>query len=665
MSKQELMMRDASGGGDSKVATRLKALAKETQRREASVASVDVEARTVELSFSSEIEYQRYWGIEVLGHQPGEVRLGRLQDKAALLWNHNWDDQRGVVESARIDADGRGRAVVRLSRSEDGEQLLQDIADGIITKVSVGYQIHGIKLVEERESVDVYRVTDWEPFEISMVSVPADATVGVGRAAEKPQEDANCVKPEDSASIEESAATRAIDKDITLMKFRTYRDAQGNLCRVAVNDAGQDVGQAEIIEAAGAERQAGADAERSRVRAISEMGKQYARAEMAMQFIADGKSAEDFQRALLADFATSRSNKPLDEQNKDAAIGLTDKEVRQFSIMRAIRALANPNDAAAQKAAAFEIEASRAAAERYGKEAKGIIIPNDVLASRTFSIGAAAGSGTGAGLVETNVMFGSFIELLRKRAWVMRRARSMGGLVGNVEIPKQNATGQAYWVGEGGAPTPGQPGVGQINLSPKTVGAYTDITRRLMMQSTPDAEAFVRDDLLKIIALEIDRVSIYGTGTENQPKGLKLYNGINGQDFATAGKPTFEELVGMETAIALDDADVNSMSYAFNAAIRGWMKTTPKFGTGTESTIWEPGNTVNGYATDVSNQIATGDVFFGNWQDLIVAMWGGLELTVDPYALSTSGGVRIIALQDLDINVRHVESFCWGSNLVS
>lgn len=665
MSKQKLMMRDASGGGDSKVATRLKQLAKETQRREATVASVDVENRTVELSFSSEIEYQRYWGIEVLGHMPGEVRLGRLNDKAALLWNHNWDDQRGVVESARIDADGRGRAVVRLSRSEDGEQLLQDIADGIITKVSVGYQIHGIKLVEERENTDVYRVTDWEPFEISMVSVPADATVGVGRAAEKPQEDGQGVAGEDSASIENSAATRAINKDIQLMKYRYFTDAQGNYCRVAVNDAGQDTGAAEIVANVDGARQAGADSERARVRSISEMGKQYGRADMAMQFIAEGKTAEDFQRALLSDFATQRSNKPLEEQQKDASIGLSDKEVRQFSIMRAVRALVSPQDAAAQRAAAFELEASAAAAKRYGKEPKGIIIPNDVLASRTFSIGTAAGAGTGAGMVDTNVMFGSFIELLRKRAWVMRRARSMGGLVGNVEIPKQNATGQAYWVGEGGNVGEGQPGVGQINFSPKTVGAYTDITRRLMMQSTPDVEAFVRDDLLKIIALEIDRVAIYGSGTENQPKGLKLYNGINGKDFATAGKPTFEELVAMETAIALDDADVDSMSYAFNAAVRGHLKTTPKFGTGTETTIWEPGNTVNGYQTDVSNQIASGDVFFGNWNDLIVAMWGGLELMVDPYANSLNGGVRLIALQDLDINLRRVESFCWGSDLVS
>ena len=76
--------------------------------------------------------------------------------------------------------------------------------------------------------------------------------------------------------------------------------------------------------------------------------------------------------------------------------------------------------------------------------------------------------------------------------------------------------------------------------------------------------------------------------------------------------------------------------------------------------IWEPGNTVNGYRTEVTNQIVTGDVFFGNFADLIVGLWGGLDLTVDPYSLSKSGGLRIVVFQDVDFAVRRVESFCLG-----
>jgi hypothetical protein len=164
------------------------------------------------------------------------------------------------------------------------------------------------------------------------------------------------------------------------------------------------------------------------------------------------------------------------------------------------------------------------------------------------------------------------------------------------------------------------------------------------------------------MALEIDRVAIYGSGTTNQPLGLKNIAGINAVVFATHAAPTYPELVQMETAIALEDAEVDNMSYSFNAGIRGYAKTALKFpGTAASGTIWEPGNTVNGYETNVSNQITTGEVFFGNWMDLIIAMWGGLELTVDPYALATSGGLRVIALQDIDVNIRHKESFCFGA----
>lgn len=413
-------------------------------------------------------------------------------------------------------------------------------------------------------------------------------------------------------------------------------------------------------------RQAGADAERARVRAIAELGKQYGASDKAAEFIAEGKAPEEFQRELLADFANKRSNKPLEEQQRDANLGLTEKEVRHYSIFKAVRALDPNSSKADREAAAFELECSRAAAEAYGKQPKGIIIPNDVLADRAFGTGAAGTSGNGSAAIATNLLAGSFIDLLRKKAWVMKRARSMAGLVGNVDIPKQSSATQAYWVGEGGAPTAGTPGLDQISFTPKTVGAYTDITRRLLKQSTPDAEAIVRDDILKVLALEIDRVAIYGSGSEFQPKGVKNYTGINAVDFASAGKPSFAELVDMETQIALDNADVDNMSYAFNAAIRGHAKTTLKFPSVNGSQqIWEPGNTVNGYAVDVSNQIATGDVFFGNWLDLVIAMWGGLELTVDPYSLSTSGGLRLIALQDIDINLRRVESFCYGSDTVA
>ncbi|MDT9046503.1 phage major capsid protein, partial [Escherichia coli] len=480
--------RDNRGTVGDSIAARLQEIkAKGGLKREASLGEVDLENRTVELSFSSEVEYRRWFGIEILSHAPGAADLARLNNSAPALWMHDWGDQRGVVEqgTARIDSDRKGRAVVRFSKSAAGEQLMQDVADKIITKISVGYLVNGMKLQEEREDVDVYLVTEWQPYEISFVSVPADDTVGVGRNAEIPQEE-NPAKPADNSP---EVKPRTTPKGTQHME-KILRDASGNLVRAMVDEAGNITQVLEVIERAGEAAQAaqarGADAERARVRELTELGKAYGATEKALQFIAEGKTAADLQRELLADFAKQRAATPMAEQVREAEVGMSDKEVRQFSILRAVRALLPTATAADKEAAAFEYECSRAAEKAAGKPSQGIMIPPDVL-NRAFSTTTPAG-GPGSNVVAQELMAGSFIELLRKKAWLLKRATTMGGLVGNVDIPRQKGATQAYWVGEGGSPTPGEPALDQVHFTPKTLGAYTDITRRLMLQSTPDAE---------------------------------------------------------------------------------------------------------------------------------------------------------------------------------
>lgn len=650
-----------------KTAARLNEMRARVMRRDATVVSggIDLEARTVELAFSSETDtVERWFGVEILGHTPGEVDLTRLNNAAPVLWMHDWNDQRGVVVSARIDADGIGRAVVKFSRSPAGEQLFQDIADGIVTKVSVGYSVQAAKLVEEREDVDVYRITSWAPYEISLCSVPADDTVGVGRTAQIPHEE----KPAQPGQGDDTKTSPLPEKrTATPMNEQIVRDGQGNLVRAKVDENGAIVEIIAVIEAAGTEARAaearGLESERARVRALNAVGAEYGRPELATEFADKGKSVEELRSAILADVMKERakSGKPLGDNTVSENIGMTDKDVRSYSLLKAVRALANPNDKRAQEAAAFELECSAAAQRQYGKEAKGILIPADVLGSRSFNAGTNGQTSgqTGSNIVATDMLAGSFIEQLRNRTTIMRLGTTLGGLVGNIDIPKQEGGASAYWVGEGDDTAEGQPAIGQISLSPKTVGAYTDITRRLMMQSTPDAEGIVIRDLRNAMSQAIDRAGYYGTGTDNMPKGIANYTGLNAVNFAAAN-PTFKELVQMETEISADNADIEAMAYVANARFRGYAKSTEKF-TGTSGqTIWENGGTVNGYGTEITNQIDNGDVFHGNFADLLIALWGGLDLTVDPYTLSRSGGTRIVVLQDVDFVLRQVESLCLG-----
>jgi len=640
--------------------------------RLAEVREVDAEARTVELAFSSELEVERFFGIEVLSHDPASVRMARMEGGAALLVNHDWDDQIGVVESARIDSDKRGRAVVKFGRGVRADEIFQDVVDGIRRHVSVGYLIHKIEIEDRAGQADMVTVTDWEPFEVSIVAVAADPSVGVGRemgSGEPPEEPGAPAADTDDTIADDGRAAQSQTRSDAMEKI--LRDGAGNLVRALVDGDGKITEVLETLEEAGeATRQgqaAGSSAERVRVRSIMEMGEKYGADDLARDFVKDGKGADEFQRALLDHVdGGRRSASPLSDRHN---VGLSDSERDSFSFIRAIRALSDPTNRRAQEAAAFEFEASEAAAQAMGRSAEGIMVPPEVLtrAVNTDTSGTAAGD-TGGNAIATTLQSQSFIEMLRNRAAFMRLATPLSGLVGNIDIPLQSSGASGYWIGEDDDATEDGLELGQLSMSPKTVAAFSEITRKLLKQSSMDMEALVRRDLATALALTIDTAGFYGTGSGNQPKGIKNYSGINAVDFAGAASgggaalPTYEEVVQMESAIASDNADVNSMAYAMGSGMRGHMKTTERFSGSNGMPIWENGNTVNGYRSEVTNQIVPGDLFFGNWADVVVGMWGGLDITVDPYSNSKKGRLRIVTMQDVDILLRRVESFCYGSD---
>lgn len=640
--------------------------------RVAEVRNIDEDARTVELAFSSEIEVERYFGIEVLSHDPASVRMDRMLGGAALLVNHDWDDQIGVVTEARIDADRRGRAVVKFGRGARADEIFQDVVDGIRRHVSVGYLIHKIEIEERAGQADMVRVLDWEPYEVSIVAVAADPSVGVGRdlgAGKPPEEESAAASDTEATNTDEGASNQSQERSETME--RILRDSAGNLVRAMVDKDGKIVEVLETIEEAGENtRQAkrtGSEAERARVRSIMEMGEQYGADDLARDAVRDGQEVDQFRQALLDHMDGGRRNaSPLSDRHN---VGLSEREQDQFSFVRAIRALSDPTNRRAQEAAAFEFEASEAAAQAMGRSAEGIMVPPEVLtrALNSDTSGTAAGD-TGGNAIATTLMSQSFIDMLRNRAVLMRLATPLSGLVGNVDIPLQASGASGYWIGEDDdAPEDGLE-LGQLAMSPKTVAAYSEITRKLLKQSSVDMEALVRRDLASALALTIDKAGFYGSGSGNQPRGIKNYAGVNAVDFGGAASgggaamPSYAEVVQMETAIASDNADVNSMAYAMGAGMRGHLKTTEKFDGTNGSPIWESGNTVNGYRSEVTNQITSGDLFFGNWADVVVGMWGGLDITVDPYSNSKKGRLRIVTMQDVDILLRRVESFSYGSD---
>ena len=276
---------------------------------------------------------------------------------------------------------------------------------------------------------------------------------------------------------------------------------------------------------------------------------------------------------------------------------------------------------------------------------------------RDLNVGTATAGGN---LVETELDAANFIDLLRNASALDQAgATVLTGLSGNVNIPRQSGAATAYWVAESGSPTESQQTIDQVALTPKTCGAFTDFSRRLMIQSSIDVENMVRTDLARVLALEIDRVGLYGSGSSNQPTGLKSTTGVLTEDFA-ANAPTFAEVVALESDVAGANALLGSPVYLMNSAMAGSLKTTEK-ATGTAQFILAGGE-VNGYRAVISNQVESNDLWFGNFSDLIIAYFSGLDLMVDPYTGSTSGTVRVVALQDVDIAARHGASFSRGNN---
>lgn len=351
----------------------------------------------------------------------------------------------------------------------------------------------------------------------------------------------------------------------------------------------------------------------------------------------------------------------------DAAIGMGKEDVRRYSLLRAINAMATGD----WRNARLELEASQAMAKRLGFEPQGLFVPYDWMAANAEQRDLVKGTNTDGGYtVSTDLLAQDFIDLLRNRVVVIGAgATVMDGLVGDIAIPRQTAASTAYWVAENGAPTESQPAFDQVAMSPKTLGGYVDISRKLLLQSSLSVEAFVRNDLARVLGIEIDRAGLHGTATSNQPRGVAATSGIGAViGGANGAAPTWAHMVALETEVAVDNADVGALRYITNPKVRGKLKATEK-ATGTAQFVWSDGaNPVNGYPVSISSQVASNldkgtsvgvcsAIFFGNWNDLLIGMWGTLDLLVDPYSLGTTGARRVIALQDVDIAVRHPQSF--------
>jgi len=588
----------------------------ELMHRAGAAEMVEEDDRRVRMSISSEEPVERSFGLEVLRHSDGAVDLSRLDSgHAPLLLDHDLTKQIGVIERTYLDqADRKLRSVVRFGKSALAQEVYQDVKDGIRSNVSIGYQIREMEQKNERDGT--VAISSWVPYEASIVSVPADAGVGVNRKAEfvEPvikQKETPKMSEVNHDEIREAAAEAA------------KRDFQKNA--------------SEIIN----------------------LAVKHNRRDLADKAIGEGQSVAQFRATLLDAIG---EGKPLEQSA--GAVDMSAKEQRDYSFIKAVRGLVNGSGLNG-----LEREVSEEIAKRTGREARGFYAPDSFWGGRRdLTVGTATAGGH---LVGTDHLGDQFVDALRSRlVFNELGARFMTGLRGDVAIPKLATGVSAGFVAENGATSEVNAVFSQITMSPKSLGAFTDISRLLMIQSDPSVEQIVRDDLLNAIAQKIEDVAIEGGGS-NEPTGITGTSGIGSVAIGTnGGAIAWDDIVNLVKEVEVDNAAINgnTLAYLTNPKVKSLMASTAKVAS-TDSVMLldAPWNSLYGYNLSITNNVpsdltkgtgtALSAMIFGDFSQLMMGFFSTPDVLVDPYTAGSTGAVRIRVMQELDIAVRHAQSF--------
>ena len=266
-------------------------------------------------------------------------------------------------------------------------------------------------------------------------------------------------------------------------------------------------------------------------------------------------------------------------------------------------------------------------------------------------------------------MDGGFIDSLKDRLVLTSLGTDfLDGLTGDVKFPRESNNLSATWEGETDANAEETPTYDNVSLTPKRLGFYVDVSRQSLLQTNPAIDARIERNMINAVRRALETAAINGSGSDPIPEGILNTSGIGSADVGTnGGAQTWGNWVDNETNVAADNADVGSLSYLTNSKVRGQAKQTI-VDSGSGRYIW-PVNAeeVNGYPVGVSNLVpdnltkGTGTglsaLIYGNFNDLVIGQWGGLEVLVDPYTQATSGIVRMVINMYADVAVLHPESF--------
>jgi HK97 family phage major capsid protein len=598
---------------------------------------INEEKQTLIFSFSSEEPYERWWGTEVLSHDPGACKLARLNNRANFLWNHDRDVVLGVLLRAWTE-NRRNYCEVRWSKEECAQKYWREILDGILSNVSCAYTID-----EAVERDDNIVVTSWTPYEVSLVSVPADQTVGIGRSDEDPSAYKSIV-------IGGTTETRE-------SKMEPEKSVDPKLLET--------------------ERAVGAKAERDRQSAIRALTKKHGVESLGDELIDGGKSVEEARQAVLEKLG-SRQQQPL-SQPLASPLGLSEKEQKNYSLGRALAFLTGD---CSREAAGFELEVSDAIAGQTKRNPKGLFFPAlDLKVGKRdgYNVGNPSQGGNTVQTIIDETLFQ--YELLNDTLADKLGVTFMGSLTDNLSFIREEATPEIYWVGENEPADDSDGDFDLVNAEPHDAAGSVVVTRRMLQQSTMNSlpggiEGYLRQRLREKCSLAIDTAIFNGSGSRFQPLGLLNMTDVPSIAIgANGGALTRNHVVGMMTGLMSRNAVNGSVRMSANTLLAGQMMLS-EISTGSGRYLWEamPGQEaymgmVNGNIPAVmTNQLPgnlskgsgsnLGVTIMGNFGRMMLMQWGTIDLEVNRYGrVWKQGGAEVRIIQSVDVQVARPDFF--------
>lgn len=618
--------------------------------------------RVVRCSISSETPYTRYmadpesgeWvkALEVLGHKPGEIDDTRMRDGLVIQDTH-YGEQIGIMDKPEVK-DGKIVGTIRFGHSQKARDIEADALDGIKRNMSVGYIVNEYKRdgVDEKTGLPIFRVTNWTPYEASFVNVPADTNIGVGRAEADEPTTRTAAKP--AAESTNKKGIQIMDKPTTA-GYTAEQKTKIREMASAAHVSGEEV--ADILTSERSFEEIREELLNRREKYLAELAKKPAKpAAEARAVIDEGDKAKIRQKY---DFAKVLRYYAEVAESKYSSIDI-----------------------------GFEREVSDELAKQTGRAVQGILLPDFVgnraaanpsdgtltLGTPAYNTDTSAGGitgigGTGKDTIATMLLSGQFIDAL-VATLVLREqlgAEVMTGLVGNISIPKGGSI-SGGWVSEGNNVAKKNPTFGQIPATPHTYGAYVDITRKLLLQSSINVQAKVLEWLMYACAAGIETAAFQGAGTSGAPTGL--CTALTGTAWSNA--PTFDKIVDLIAATKTANSYKPSMKFVGNAGVWAKLAKTRDYevltdGADTPKNVGAIGGSVRLLDTATNkvigrdfveaNLMPNAKLLFGDFTQLAVCLWSGTDIIVDPYANDTNGGLRLVALQDSDILIKRPESF--------